>query len=601
MAQATLSVLRTRIGNLIELDSSTIADDLTLYINLAGRRIWNAHPWPERTVDAIVSTVAPYETGTVALTEGATTCVGTGTTFPSAAPTVRKIALSVGSPWYRTTYVSGTSLTLARAYLEDTESAASFVLYQDEYDVTSAAKNIQGVYLILDRTRGKTTPLPQSFLDSAAFTPDQTGAPSSWSPCTETTAGTPRIRVHPGPRRHLRTCRQIPEGVNEPVSGTQTPGASRDRGVADLRRVPVGAAAGAGEEHRLRGHVREVAAGRRGAWRSAASPVIPASPVRPRDLRRGQRDGPLRADRLVPKGGPALYDFGLGLQTSRVAHGAPMPWFSTFQNVRTNRGRRRRQGMKRIAYVATTATCFDFDGTDDSVKIPYDARTWGSLGTRFTVEWLENADTLSGTHYVLGRASGTQGLTISRASTASGTITVAVTDSAGTTTTLSATGVGGTGTLIAGQLVRDGATLTLKVNGTTVDTDTMSATLLLRAPSATKPTIGAHNDADFWNGKICFVRATKTAKPSQRDGWSRHLNPRADTVLFDYAMEADANNYCLDRSTFGNHADVAGTPSTTTALSVNPAAIQALALNTDSQLKRRLWAVVAGRIVPVTV
>lgn len=305
----------------------------------------------------------------------------------------------------------------------------------------------------------------------------------------------------------------------------------------------------------------------------------------------------------MPKGGPPLYDFGLGLQTSRVAHGAPMPWFSTFQNVRTNQGAAtRRQGMKRIAYVTTTATCFDFDGTDDSVKIPYDARTWGALGTRFTVEWLENADTLSGTHYVLGTlASGSEGLTISRASTSSGTITVVVTDSAAASTTLSATGVGGTGTLIAGMLTRDGATLSLWINGAVVDTDTMSATNLLRAPSSTKPTIGAHNDTNFWNGKIDFVRATKTVKSNQRDGWSRHLNPRAEYVLFDYAMEADANNYCIDRSSFGNHADVAGTPSTTTSLAVNPAAIQALALNSDSQLKRRLWAVVAGRIVPVTV
>lgn len=299
---------------------------------------------------------------------------------------------------------------------------------------------------------------------------------------------------------------------------------------------------------------------------------------------------------------PPQYDFSLGLQTSRTAHGAPLPWYTTFQNVRVNKGiAQRRPGMARIANIATTATSFDFDGTDDSVKIPYDARVWGALGTRFTIEWLENADTLSGTHYVLGTlASGTQGVTISRASTSSGTITVAVTDSAGTTVTLSATGVGGTGTLHAGQLVRDGAALTLRVNGSTADTDTMSATLLLRAPSGTKPTIGAHNDTDFWNGKIDFVRGFKIAKTSQRDGWSRHLNPQVEYMLFDYVMEADANNYCLDRSRFGNHADVAGTPTTVTSLAVNPAAIQALAINQDAQLKRRLWAVANGRIIPVS-
>lgn len=229
MAQATLTTLLTRIGNLIELDSSTISDDLTLYINMAGRRIWNAHPWPERVVDAIVSTVAPYETGTVALTNGATTCVGTGTTFPSASPTVRKIALSMGSPWYRTTYVSGTSLTLARNYLEDTETAASFVLYQDEYDVAAAAKNIQGVYLILDRTRGKTTPLPQAFLDAAAFTPDQTGAPSSWSPCTETTAGTPRIRLHPVPDDTYGLVVRYEKVWTDLTSGGDTPALHQDR------------------------------------------------------------------------------------------------------------------------------------------------------------------------------------------------------------------------------------------------------------------------------------------------------------------------------------------------------------------------------------
>lgn len=198
MATSALSVLRTRIGELIELDSSTIADALTLYVNLAGRRIWNAHPWPERRIDTVLSTVVPYATGTVALTNAATTCVGTGTTFPTTS-TGRKIATAYGSPWYRVTYVGATSLTLGRNYLETTATAAAYVLYQDEYDLTSSWNQIEGVYLILDRARGRLRPLTKVMLDASTFNPSIAAAPESWSPTTETTAGTPRIRLNPIP------------------------------------------------------------------------------------------------------------------------------------------------------------------------------------------------------------------------------------------------------------------------------------------------------------------------------------------------------------------------------------------------------------------
>ena len=48
-------------------------------INDAAETVWRAHPWRERCKTDFVNTVAPYEEGTVTVTEGSTTVTPAGT------------------------------------------------------------------------------------------------------------------------------------------------------------------------------------------------------------------------------------------------------------------------------------------------------------------------------------------------------------------------------------------------------------------------------------------------------------------------------------------------------------------------------------------
>lgn len=87
---------------------------------------------------------APYSTGTIALTEDATTCVLTGGTFPSWAANGRLYIN--GQPIINiSARNSATSLTLAAAYGGTTNATASYVLYLDNYALESNAYEFMGI------------------------------------------------------------------------------------------------------------------------------------------------------------------------------------------------------------------------------------------------------------------------------------------------------------------------------------------------------------------------------------------------------------------------------------------------------------------------
>lgn len=293
------------------------------------------------------------------------------------------------------------------------------------------------------------------------------------------------------------------------------------------------------------------------------------------------------------------YRSNSGLSTTALEQ-SEVP-FPKFQDCRSNKGAfERRAGMARVLRVTTTATCVDFaSGSSQYISIPYDSRVW-ALGTRFTVEGLLNADSIASTRYILGRANTSPGITIHYESDQD--FVVNVWDSSGTNTTVTDTSVGAAGTLIAFRFTRNGANLTLQVNNRTAVTGTMSATLSLRT-STDAVQIGAHNSGTYFDGKIDFLRLHKTVRTTQRDGWSRLLNPRCPTVLADYCLETDANGIVLDRSRYGNHGAAQGSASSSgvTSLAINPAHVQALAHVVDAQGVRRLWGVYSGRLVPSTV
>lgn len=292
---------------------------------------------------------------------------------------------------------------------------------------------------------------------------------------------------------------------------------------------------------------------------------------------------------------------GSGLNTSRIEQTSESAVLRVFKNVRSDQGGVvRRPGMVRIGRITPPSQCGDFDGTNDILQFNGDTRIW-PLGTRWTVEALCRPDALTGTHTILGGDAANAGLRIQMDTTGGGRVLVTVRDSAGTDVTLTVSGIT-TAVVYAIQVVRDGASLTLRVNGTE-DTDTMHATNVLGAQVSTAitgVTIGATAGASFFDGAIDFVRGFSTAKTHQRDGWRRLLDPYADDVLFDICTGTTSSR-ARDRSRYGNHASSSNLPTNTTALCVNPSPIQSIAQRTKANGARELVVVAGGGVYPVAV
>lgn len=202
MAQLTRAQIRAQVAAMCGVNNDSGSDSRTYLdqdINTAGKRVWVARPWRERVVETILFTVAPYTTGTVAITQGGTSVTGSGTTWTTAF-TGRKLALALGRPWYRFTRTGDTTGTIPTGgYAEATVTAATYSIFQDEIDLTTTMDVITSANVLADSRRGEMVETTEADLDQRWYVHGATGAPMWFAPVTETTAGTLRIRVWPIP------------------------------------------------------------------------------------------------------------------------------------------------------------------------------------------------------------------------------------------------------------------------------------------------------------------------------------------------------------------------------------------------------------------
>jgi hypothetical protein len=189
------------VASILHMDSTSGGEDATSIqraLNWAGRYIWTSRPWPERKAEAIFTTVAPYSTGTADFTENSAAVTGSGTTWSSF--TGRKMARAFNAPFYRISANGGvTAITLARNYLEDTAAGATYLIYQDEFDTSSAVESISSAYLLVNSGYGPMLSVTEARLDLDATIQTTSGKPRAVALTTPTTAGTPRIRITPVP------------------------------------------------------------------------------------------------------------------------------------------------------------------------------------------------------------------------------------------------------------------------------------------------------------------------------------------------------------------------------------------------------------------
>lgn len=284
-----------------------------------------------------------------------------------------------------------------------------------------------------------------------------------------------------------------------------------------------------------------------------------------------------------------------GLETTRDTSSSRLAWTEYLNSRTAEDSDARRKGMVRLHRFAAASVLMDFDGTDDDVDIAFNA-VINPLGTIFTIETLFQTDDIASTRTIFGRTGSAKSLKIVH--NTSSEVVVTVTDSAAADTTLTWTGVAA-GTLCALQIVRNGASLTGYLNGTS-KTGTMSATNLV---STGTMTVGSDNNADFFDGRVDFLRFFRYAKSNRHDAWARLVNPRAPGVIIDYVFEPDANGYVLDRGALGLHTSaVNGTPATNVApLAVNPVPVLGIASNLDTSSKQQAYIRAAGALYPAVV
>lgn len=289
-----------------------------------------------------------------------------------------------------------------------------------------------------------------------------------------------------------------------------------------------------------------------------------------------------------------------GLSTTGLEDGLEQPRLTQFQNFRVDQGvAKRRGGTARLARASTSQyLIYDLDGSADYVQVPLVASIH-TLKKLWTWETLAVADSYATNNKTLfGVAHATDYSLIAYFVVTTGAIEAKVQDSAGTVVTLTSGNTYSTGTVCAVQVVRDGTSLKLRVNGVLEDSDTM-ADLDCKAPGGDLY-IGRNNTFTGFDGRIAYNRCEQVAKVDQRMGLHRLHDPRNPIVLWDYLMFSDATGGTErvdDRSRNENHGTAVSLGSAaTTCLTVPTQPCTGIAAWTDAQASQRLF-IGAGRLL----
>lgn len=180
-------------------DSSddTFADQC---LNVAQREVARARRWPELIVRDFFNTEAAYETGTIAVTENTTTVTLTSGVWPANIETnLWRFALSISDPWYEVATRTGdTSMELADNYVQDTETASSYIVYRSHYSLASAVDRIEGIWL---HDAGQAIQLVNAATDQQVTEflhyPSGPGTPTHYYPMERDASGNRQILLGP--------------------------------------------------------------------------------------------------------------------------------------------------------------------------------------------------------------------------------------------------------------------------------------------------------------------------------------------------------------------------------------------------------------------
>lgn len=168
-------------------------------INDVTQRYVNSYQWSRLSKTASLLTSALYETGTISVTNGSTAITGTDTVWTSAM-TGRRIRISGRNETYVFTYTSATTGNLDRGYEGDTDTAATYQIFQSVYALPADVDQIDSVEVpSLNRDLDQESP---EYLDKLATDRWALGHPMFYTTAPDiTTAGVqyPAIELYPVP------------------------------------------------------------------------------------------------------------------------------------------------------------------------------------------------------------------------------------------------------------------------------------------------------------------------------------------------------------------------------------------------------------------
>lgn len=290
---------------------------------------------------------------------------------------------------------------------------------------------------------------------------------------------------------------------------------------------------------------------------------------------------------------PKVFDFSRGLQTKALDDGQPLPEFREFNDVRVDRGVAKvRPGMARLLDMTSLNGALDFEATSTQyAQAEVDPRVW-TLGTKWTLEVLYNLETItSGTFLYVGTTTPSLILDLN-----SSKLRLRVYDSGATLTTVS-TAANVSAGVQSVQIVRDGASLTIRTDNAVEDTGSMSATNALRAPVGDIHLGADATPGTYLDGVVDYIRLFDLARDNHNDRLIRFADPRADYVLADYDMNITANAIVKDRSRYENSLlGVAGNlPTDATALCHQSAPVNGITYYVDTDGKKYALVVAGGQ------
>lgn len=285
-----------------------------------------------------------------------------------------------------------------------------------------------------------------------------------------------------------------------------------------------------------------------------------------------------------------LSEFGWGgLSTKATTTGLPVMDSVVLQDLRVvGKDLVQRLGMVRVARLSHTFLAMDFDAaSSEHCLAAVDARVW-TLGTKFTIEVTVSPDIVTGTRPVFCAGSTTSSVILD---TNTSSWRWRIWDSAATLTTVTV-GTATASTTQTIQLIRDGASLTSRLDNVAGGTGTMSATLATRAPVGNF--IIAGDGTNFYDGKIDKLDLLSVVKSDHNDRLLRLPNPRSPHVLCSMDFNESAAALVYDRSRYENHLVSTNTPTETTSLSHNPAFVRGLSMMSDENQRKQLLMIHGG-------